>query len=377
VQEAMEEVLSTKEELLLAQDKDKPAKKKKVKPGSFQGLGLSTAMHKAIMKMGYKMPTPIQRKTIPTILEGQDMVAMARTGSGKTAAFLIPICERLDAHSVAVGVRAVVLSPTRELAMQTAKFFRQLSRFKGLKCTLLVGGQAMETQFEHLASNPDVVVATPGRLMHHMLEADLSLSRLEMLVFDEADRLFELGFAEQLQKILDSVPTSRQVMLFSATLPEQLLSFTRSGIRNPAVVRLDVDTTLSDQLELWFLYTRKDEKLAAAVSVLRRLHENGKSTVMFVATKHHVEFFGDLLQQLGLTVAIVYGSMDQEAREEQVHRFRKKKAGILVTTDVAARGIDIPLLDHVFNYDYPPSAKLFVHRSGRTARAGRGGLSIW
>lgn len=350
-------------------------KKKKIKPGSFQGLGLSAATCKAVMKMGYKMPTPIQRKTIPTVLEGQDMVAMARTGSGKTAAFLIPICERLEVHSVAVGVRAVVLSPTRELAIQTAKFFRQLSKFKGLRCCLLVGGQAMETQFEHLASNPDVVIATPGRLMHHMLEAELSLARIEMLVFDEADRLFELGFAEQLQKILEGCPASRQVLLFSATLPAQLVAFTRSGIKNPAMVRLDVESTLSEQLDMWFLYTRKDEKLAVTISLLRRLHQSGKSTIVFVATKHHVEFFGELLVQLGMTSAVVYGSMDQEAREEQVHRFRKKKASILVTTDVAARGIDIPLLDHVVNYDFPPSAKLFVHRCGRTARAGRSGLA--
>lgn len=351
-------------------------KKKKIKPGSFQGLGLSQTTYKAIMKMGYNVPTPIQRKTIPTILEGQDVVAMARTGSGKTAAFLIPICERLAKHSVAVGVRAVVLSPTRELAMQTAKFCRQIGRFSGLRCCLLVGGQAMEAQFEHLASNPDIVIATPGRLMHHILEAELSLSRVEVLVFDEADRLFELGFAEQLQKVMEATPPSRQCLLFSATLPAQLVSFSRSGVKDPAFIRLDVETTLSDSLDLWYLYVRKDEKLAAAVMCLRRLHQDKKTTVMFVATKHHVEFFGELLKSLGLTVAVVYGAMDQDARQEQVARFRHKKARILVTTDVAARGIDIPLLDHVLNYDFPPSAKLFVHRAGRTARAGRSGLAI-
>lgn len=350
--------------------------KKKAKPGSFQGLGLSQPTYKAVMRMGYKLPTPIQRKTIPTILGGEDLVAMARTGSGKTAAFLIPIIERLGTHSVTVGTRAVILSPTRELAMQTCKFMRQLGRYSGLRCCLLVGGQAMETQFEHLAANPDVVVATPGRLAHHMTEAELTLAKVDILVFDEADRLFELGFAEQLQKVLDAVPVSRQVLLFSATLPSQLVSFTRSGIKNPVFVRLDVDTTLSDSLELWYLYVRKDEKLAAAVATLRRLYNKDKTTIFFVATKHHVEFFHDLLTELGLTCAMVYGNMDQDAREAQVRKFRKRHAKILVTTDVAARGIDIPLLDHVVNYDFPPSAKLFVHRSGRTARAGRSGLSV-
>ncbi|CAJ1400564.1 unnamed protein product [Effrenium voratum] len=350
-------------------------KKKKIKPGSFQGLGLGNATYKAIMRMGYKVPTPIQRKTIPTILEGQDLVAMARTGSGKTAAFLIPICERLKTHSLSVGFRAVVLSPTRELAMQTAKFCRQLSRFNDLRCCLLVGGQGMEAQFEHLANNPDLVIATPGRLMHHILEAELSLSRVEVLVFDEADRLFELGFADQLQKILDATPSSRQCLLFSATLPAQLVSFSRAGIKDPVFVRLDVETSLSDSLDLWYLFARKDEKIPAAISILRRFHQDEKTTIMFVATKHHVEFFGELLQQQGLPAAIVYGTMDQTARQEQVTKFRKKKARILVTTDVAARGVDIPLLDHVLNFDFPSSAKLFIHRCGRTARAGRSGLA--
>mmetsp|Transcript_43760 Transcript_43760/g.103391 ORF Transcript_43760/g.103391 Transcript_43760/m.103391 type:complete len:885 (+) Transcript_43760:96-2750(+) len=352
------------------------ATKTKKKPGSFGGLGLTKQTYKAIMKMGYKLPTPIQRKTIPTILEGADVVAMARTGSGKTAAFLIPIIERLATHSASVGVRAVVLSPTRELAMQTAKFFRQLAKFSDLRVCLLVGGQAMETQFEHLAANPDVIIATPGRLTHHMTEADLSLSRVQMLVFDEADRLFELGFAEQLQKVLESTPVSRQCLLFSATLPAQLVSFSRAGVKNPVFVRLDVETTLSDSLKLWFLYVRQSEKLAATIHVLRRLQQEGKSTIMFVATRYHVEFFGELLATLGFQAAVVYGSMDQAARQAQVSRFRHNKAKILVTTDVAARGIDIPALDHVLNFDFPPSAKLFVHRSGRTARAGRSGLAV-
>lgn len=352
-------------------------KKQKIKPGSFQGLGLSHSTYKAVMKMGYKTPTPIQRKTIPTILDGQDVIAMARTGSGKTAAFLIPIIERLGKHSVSVGFRAVSLAPTRELAVQTAMFFRKLGKFCDLRCCLLVGGQAMETQFEHLANNPDIVIATPGRLMHHILEAEVSLSRVEVLVFDEADRLFELGFAEQLHKILEATPLSRQCLLFSATLPSQLVSFSRAGIKNPVFVRLDVETTLSENLDLWYCYARKDEKIAAAVNVLRYLcAKPATSTIMFVATRHHVEFFGVLLAKLGFSIAVVYGAMDMDCRTEQIARFRQRKASILVTTDVAARGIDVPLLDHVLNFDFPPSGKLFVHRAGRTARAGRSGLAV-
>ncbi|CAE7455523.1 Ddx54 [Symbiodinium necroappetens] len=359
-------------------DKEEPGSQKKVKkakPGSFQGLGLSPPVFKAIMRLGYKVPTPVQRRSIPVILEGQDTVAMARTGSGKTAAFVIPILERLKQHSESVGCRAVVLSPTRELALQTAKACRQLAKFLDLRICVLVGGQALEAQFEHLANNPDVLVCTPGRLTHHISEAELSLQRVEVLVFDEADRLFELGFAEQLQQVLEASPPSRQVLLFSATLPQQLVAFSRAGIKDPAFVRLDAETSLSEQLSLWYLFVRQDEKLAAAVAVLRRFHKEHKTTIMFVATKHHVEFFNELLQQLGLSVAVVYGQMDQTARQEQVARFRKKEALILVTTDVAARGVDIPLLDHVVNFDFPASAKLFIHRCGRTARAGRSGLA--
>ena len=237
--------------------------------------------------LGYKVPTPVQRRSIPVILEGQDTVAMARTGSGKTAAFVIPILERLKQHSESVGCRAVVLSPTRELALQTAKACRQLAKFLDLRICVLVGGQALEAQFEHLANNPDVLVCTPGRLTHHISEAELSLQRVEVLVFDEADRLFELGFAEQLQQVLEASPPSRQVLLFSATLPQQLVAFSRAGIKDPAFVRLDAETSLSEQLSLWYLFVRQDEKLAAAVAVLRRFHKEHKTTIML--PKSHPE----------------------------------------------------------------------------------------
>jgi len=244
----------------------------KVKPGSFQSFDLLPDLQRAILKMGYRMPTPIQKRCIPLIGEGSDVVAMARTGSGKTAAFLIPLLNKLELkHSLTVGVRAVVLSPTRELAMQSIKFCRQLCSVNSdIRLCLLVGGQAMEAQFERLAQNPDIVFATPGRLAHHQVEADLSLARVEMLVFDEADRLFELGFAEQLQKILDGTPPHRQSLLFSATLPAQLMQFARLGLRDPDMVRLDVDNSLSNDLDLEFLYVRKEEKIPAAMYLVRK-----------------------------------------------------------------------------------------------------------
>jgi len=362
---------------LNVQDAPDGAKKKKIKPGSFQSMDLIPPLFKAIMKLGYKQPTPIQRKTIPSVIQGHDVVAMSRTGSGKTAAFLIPIFNRLKLeHSVVVGVRAMILSPTRELALQTAKFCRSFNAYGSLRICILVGGQGMEQQFAHLAQNPDIIIATPGRMMHHIVEAELSLQRVETLVFDEADRLFELGFQEQLEKILEASAPTRQCLLFSATLPAQLVSFSKLGMRDPILVRLDVETTLSDNLSLQYVHTRQEERIGCALFLARTFMGKDKSGIFFVATRHHVEFFATLFKQAGLkNVFLVYGNMDQTARETEIHNFRKNK-GILVTTDIAARGIDIPLLDLVINFDFPSSSKLFVHRAGRTARAGKDGLCL-
>jgi ATP-dependent RNA helicase DDX54/DBP10 len=205
-------------------------KKSKVgKTGGFQSMGLSPGVYKSVMRKGYRVPTPIQRKAIPAIMSGRDIVAMARTGSGKTAAFLLPLLERLGGHSQTVGVRGLVLSPTRELAVQTHTFCLELSHFVDppLRFALLVGGDAVEEQFDTLARNPDVVVGTPGRLQHVLVDAQFSLARVEYVVCDEADRLFEMGFAQQLDAILESIPEARQTCLFSATMPAILADFTR------------------------------------------------------------------------------------------------------------------------------------------------------
>lgn len=405
---------------------DKSQKNQKRNGGAFQSMGLSPHIYKAIVRMGYKLPTPIQRKVIPFALDGRDIVAMARTGSGKTASFMIPVVERLQSHSLTVGCRALVMSPARELAMQISSYARKLCKFSDLRVALLVGGASMENQFETLASNPDIIIATPGRIVHHMDEVkSFSLKALNLLVFDEADRLFEMGFAEQLSHILHAAPPSRQVMLVSATMPTQLADFARAGLRDPAVIRLDAEHTLSDNLATWFLMVRPEQKVAALLNVIRKAQElldespnaptvedafddaaaaaiaSGevssaldytkkhvqrnqvnkqtkrlRNVCVFCCSRHHVEYIGQILQQCGLAVALVYGNMDQEARNKAVSDFRYGKVQILVTTDVAARGIDLPMLDTVVNFDFPTSAKLFVHRVGRTARAGRSGLAV-
>ncbi|XP_032561715.1 ATP-dependent RNA helicase DDX54 [Chiroxiphia lanceolata] len=347
---------------------------KKKKSGGFQSMGLSYPVFKGIMKKGYKVPTPIQRKTIPAILRGRDVVAMARTGSGKTACFLIPMFERLKAPSQA-GARALILSPTRELALQTLKFTKELGKFTGLKTALILGGDKMEDQFAALHENPDIIIATPGRLVHVAVEMKLKLHTVEYVVFDEADRLFEMGFAEQLHEIIARLPDCHQTVLFSATLPKLLVEFARAGLTEPMLIRLDVESKLSEQLKLAFFHVRGDDKPAVLLHLLRSVVKPQDQTVVFVATKHHTEYLKELLTAQGIRCTHIYSSLDQTARKINIAKFSQGKCPVLLVTDVAARGLDIPMLDNVINFSFPAKAKLFLHRVGRVARAGRSGTA--
>ncbi|KAJ6783431.1 hypothetical protein PWT90_01678 [Aphanocladium album] len=372
------------------------------KGGGFQAMGLNANLLKAITRKGFSVPTPIQRKTIPLVLDRKDVVGMARTGSGKTAAFVIPMIERLRMHSAKFGSRALIMSPSRELAIQTLKVVKELSKGTDLKAVLLVGGDSLEEQFGFMAANPDIVIATPGRFLHLKVEMNLDLSSIKYVVFDEADRLFEMGFAAQLTEILHALPLSRQTLLFSATLPTSLVEFARAGLQDPSLVRLDADTKVSPDLESAYFSIKGDEKEGSLLHILhdiikvpvgkpegagdsekdskKRKREGPAkptqhSTIVFTATKHHVEYVANLLQWAGFAVSHAYGALDQTARRIQVEDFRHGKTNILVVTDVAARGIDIPVLANVINYDFPPQPKVFVHRVGRTARAGQRGWS--
>jgi len=377
------------------------------KGGGFQAMGLNANLLKAVTRKGFSVPTPIQRKAIPLVLKDHDVVGMARTGSGKTAAFVIPMIEKLKVHSTKVGGRALILSPSRELALQTLHVVKELGRGTDLRCILLVGGDSLEEQFSSMASNPDIIIATPGRFLHLKVEMNLDLSSIKYVVFDEADRLFEMGFAAQLTEILHALPPSRQTLLFSATLPKSLVEFARAGLQDPVLVRLDADNKISPDLQSAFFSVKSSEKEGALLSIIQdvirvptssqlisssgptpskkrkrpdveeptKTAPNPYSTIVFVATKHHVEYIGHLLGLAGYAVSYVYGSLDQAARKMQVQAFRSGQTNILVVTDVAARGIDIPVLANVINYDFPSQAKIYVHRVGRTARAGQKGWS--
>jgi len=344
------------------------------KAGGWQVLGLDHPVFKGIERMGYQQPTPIQRKTIPLILDGKDVVAMSRTGSGKTAAFVIPMIQKLKARNT-TGTRALLLSPTRELAVQTFSVVKQLAKFTGVRAACLVGGDKMDEQFSAIHENPDILIATPGRLLHIAVEMRLKLNTVRYVVFDEADRLFEMGFAEQLHDILKRLPESRQTLLFSATLPKVLVNFAKAGLSDPTLVRLDVDTKISDKLSLAFIACRPNDKISALLYLARRCVQRQEQTIIFCATMKHVEYVSAIFREAGLDCCFLYSQLDAAARKMNIGRFRNKKCFLLVVTDVAARGVDIPLLDNAINFHFPAKAKLFVHRVGRVARAGKAGTA--
>ncbi|RVE42440.1 hypothetical protein evm_012916 [Chilo suppressalis] len=362
-----------------AQTEAPSVKKKKKGSGGFQSMDFSFPVLKGITKRGYKQPTPIQRKTIPLALNGKDVVAMARTGSGKTACFVLPILEKLSAPSSkplpGKNFRALILSPTRELALQTLRFVRELGKFTGLTSAAILGGESIEQQFSVMSGTaPDIVVATPGRFLHICIEMNLKLDNIKMMVFDEADRLFELGFGEQLQEILARLPSNRQTLLFSATLPKMLVEFAKAGLMDPVLIRLDVDWKLPSTLWLGWLHVRAELKTAALLLLLDKvLTPETPQAVIFAATRHHVEYIHLILQKAGISSTYAYSGLDPSARKISLGRFVNNKCSVLVVTDVAARGLDLPALDTVINYHFPTKPKLFVHRVGRVARAGRAG----
>ncbi|CAB9524185.1 dependent RNA helicase [Seminavis robusta] len=370
--------------------------KKKGSGGSasngFKALGLSEPVFHGIVRMGFRMPTPVQRKALPVILTGADACVMARTGSGKTIAFLVPLLEKLlklnaSRHQQAPqqsSCRAVILSPTRELSMQTLKVLHKLAHFADLRAVGIHGGEGMEKQFDMLASKPDIIVATPGRLAHHLTEIpDFDLTNCQMCILDEGDRCMEMGFSQQIRQIGRTMPENCQKIILSATMPKVLVEFTKSGFcTDPQVVRLDTECSVSEELRIAFLACRSSEKDAALMHVLHQIQEDLETndalrtglTIIFAATRHHVEYIHCLLQASGISSTLIYGTLDQDARKANLSAFRSGKKSVLVVTDVAARGIDVPLIDHVIHYHFPPEAKLFVHRSGRAARAGRIGF---
>ncbi|ORX34347.1 P-loop containing nucleoside triphosphate hydrolase protein [Kockovaella imperatae] len=363
-------------------------------------VGVNGPLSEALVARGLKQPTPIQRACLPTAFSvpHRDLIGMSRTGSGKTLAYLIPVIQHI--LNLPSGSRpspsAIILCPNRELALQILRVGKAICRSANsvlrtaeekvdVQWTLAIGGDAMETQFSALSSNPDIIVATPGRFLHLVVEMDFDLRHVQHVVYDEADRLFEMGFRPQLDEILSRLPSSRQNYLFSATIPAMVAEFARAGLTNPIFHQLDSENKLSPDLTMSFFWTTFAEKTAALLGVMQTALGLGSKepsdeirpqVIIFVATKHHVEYLATLLNLLDYRVSFIYGSLHQVARKEQLAAFRAKSTDVLVVTDVAARGLDIPVIDYVINYDLPTSSQQFVHRVGRTARAGQKGEAL-
>lgn len=268
-------------------------------------------------------------------MENRDIVAMAKTGSGKTACFLIPLFEKLKERSTkSAGARALVLTPTRELAIQTFKFMKDLGKFHDLKTVLVLGGDSMDSQFSAIHDNPDVIVATPGRFLHICMEMDLKLGAIEYVVFDESDRLFEMGFSQQINEIIRRLPDSRQTVMFSATLPGLLVDFAKAGLTDPVLIRLDVDTKIPEALELRFIFSRSDERYAALLVLMKHFIPSNAQTIIFAATQHHVELISLILTTANISNTYVYSNLDPSARKINTAKFAHNKVNVLVVTDI-------------------------------------------
>ena len=334
---------------------------------SFSQLGLSTQTLGALARAGFTQPTPIQAQAIPHALAGKDVVGAAATGTGKTAAFLLPTIERLAGKT---GTRALVLAPTRELAVQIAEELQRFGADRGVRGAVVIGGAGITGQAHALRAGPQVVIATPGRLVDHLKQGTARLDAIEVLVLDEADRMLDMGFAPQLAQILKRLPRQRQTLLFSATMGAEVADFTRAHLRDPARVSVVPNGTTAARAEQQVFLAAQGEKLP---TLLALLEGDGSSTLVFTRTKRRADKVAKSLARAGHEVARIHADRSQGQRRAALEGFRDGTYRVLVATDIAARGIDVADIGHVVNFDLPHVPEDYVHRIGRTARASASG----
>ena len=331
---------------------------------SFKGLGLSEALLHDLNKAGFHEPTPIQAQAIPPGLAGRDVLGCAQTGTGKTAAFVIPMIERLagttDSHP-----RGLILAPTRELAIQIQETIAKLGRSRRVFATTLVGGADMNAQIRGLRQRPDILVATPGRLLDHMWNGTVNLIKMQILVLDEADRMLDMGFAPQINQILEALPEERQTLLFSATIPTDLADLARASVKDPVRVMVAKPATPAERAEQALHHTSREDKTKLLLTLL---NADRDSMLVFTRTKHGADRLGRALGNAGHKVAVIHGNRSLSQRRGALEGFRRGTFRVLVATDIAARGIDVANIGHVVNYDLPNTPEDYIHRIGRTAR---------
>lgn len=338
---------------------------------TFQSMGLPEALCHTLLKMQFTKPTPIQEKAIPLALEGKDILGSAKTGTGKTGAFGIPVIAKLLSDP---SGKALIMTPTRELATQVIKQLRDmLGERSPIRSALLIGGDSIVKQLRQLDKNPRLVVGTPGRINDFLERKKLNLNDVKFLILDETDRMLDMGFVEQIENIMDHIKVPHQTLLFSATLPRNIVNISKKYLNNPIQVGIEDTSEPAANLKQDTLRIRDNEKYP---TLLTQLDERDGSIIIFVKTKIGTEKMAEKLSRAGHSADAIHGDLRQNKRDRVIQGFRKKRYRILVATDVAARGLDIPHIEHVINYDLPQCAEDYIHRIGRTARAGATGSSL-
>jgi ATP-dependent RNA helicase RhlE len=348
---------------------------------TFQELGLSQPVCQALDLKNYSTPTPIQAQAIPLVLQGRDVLGIAQTGTGKTAAFMLPSIDRLRANGNGTprrSCRMLILAPTRELAGQIAASAKDYGSLSGLTVATIVGGTSVMRDKQKVSRGMDILVATPGRLMDMLDQRAMDLNAVEVLVLDEADQMLDLGFIHALRRIVALLPKQRQTLLFSATMPKAIQQLAMQYLKEPAHVSVAPAATTAERVDQYVCFVSQGEKQALLVMSLRKGLETGEMNrvLVFTRTKHGADRVVRNLENAGINAGAIHGNKSQPQRERALGEFRTGRLRVLVATDIAARGIDVPEVSHVFNFELPNVAEQYVHRIGRTARAGKPGVAI-
>jgi ATP-dependent RNA helicase DeaD len=355
--------------------KEKYTKVKRKMTKTFENLGLSAQLTKALAENGFKAPFPIQETAIPLILQGKDVVGQAHTGTGKTAAFGLPILQQIKPGG---PVQVLILAPTRELAVQVTDEINRFAKYTGIRAVTIYGGQSINLQLDKLRRGVQIIVATPGRLIDHIKQGSIILDDVRFVVLDEADRMLDMGFIDDIKFILFYVNEDRQTCLFSATMPPEILRLAEEYMRQNKIehVRLNEEEITLETIDQSYLVVEEREKFKHLIDFIRR-NQNAKSqTIVFAATKQRADRLAYKLRQEGFSAVTIHGDLSQKQRDNAMHKFKRGTEDILVATDIAARGIDVPAVGNVINYDVPEDPNVYFHRIGRTARAGGEGNAI-
>ncbi len=344
---------------------------------TFKELNISEPILKALRDKKYETPTPIQEQAIPVVSGGKDLLGIAQTGTGKTAAFAIPIIQqisRLSAKERGREIKALILTPTRELAIQIDECFKDYTRYTDIRHTVIFGGVNQKPQVEALKRGTDVLIATPGRLLDLISQKYIKLDHLQHFILDEADRMLDMGFIHDIKRLLVILPKQRQTLFFSATMPVKIASLAKDMLKNPATVEIKPVDKMKNKIEQGIYLVEKPEKSNLLINILKK--EQAKTILVFSRTKHGADKIAKALNKTGINCEAIHGNKTQVARQRALENFRSGKTRIIVATDIAARGIDIANLGMVINYDLPDTAETYVHRIGRTGRAGQNGTAL-